>query len=327
MTDTFATTIDTISPQNQALQDLSVANSDNPFYTLEYITYRRLQGFTPWLLSSNDKAHSKTHCLAFMKMGRLRCAMEIPSAPDIAEHAPFWQSLIKFCKKSGITDLSINSFGSSGGIIPNLGQEKERKTRWEYVLSLKHPDILTKMSKGHTYRIKRAKKMGIVMQRRKDKEAIASHASLISMSMQRRKERGENVTTSVSVENLSQLIDSGAAEIFCAVAADQILSSNIILMAEKTGYSHTQGTSLAGMECGAAHFLIHEIASTLRNEGKEFFNLGGTDDPNPESGLVKFKTGFGPATERRALQAARFTPNGVILGFLKRLFLSDGQST
>lgn len=322
MTETFATAIDTISSQ---IQDLVTANSHNPFYTLEYITYRRFQGFTPWSLNSNNINQSKTHCLAFMKSGRLRCSMEIPSVPDISAHEPFWQNLSKFCQKSGVTDLSINSFCSSGGIIPNLGHEKERKTRWEYVLNLKHSDILKKMSKGHAYRIKRAKKMGIVIHRRKDKEAIASHANLISASMQRRKERGENVTTSVSVVNLTHLIDSGAAEIFCAVAANQILSSNIILMAEKTGYSHTQGTSLEGMECGAAHFLIHEIASTLRDEGKEFFNLGGTDDPNPESGLVKFKTGFGPATERRELQAARFTPNGVFSGFLQRLFSSGGK--
>lgn len=318
MTEIFATVIDTTSPQ---IQEVVTLNSHNPFYTSEYIAYRRLQGFTPWLLS-NNLTQSKTYCLAFMKTGRLRRSVEIPSVPDIPADEPFWQNLINFCHTNGVTALSVNSFCSPGGIIPNLVHEIERKTRWEFALNLKHPDILKKMSKGHAYRIKRAKKTGVEMQRRKDQEAIATHARLISASMQRRKERGENVHASVSIENFSKLIDSGAAEIFCAVAADQILSSNIILLAEKTGYSHTQGTSLEGMECGAAHFLIHEIASTLRDEGKESFNLGGTDDPNPESGLVKFKTGFGAATEQIELQAARFIPNGVISGFLQRMLSS-----
>lgn len=320
MAEIFATAIDTGSPQ---IQEVAALNSHNPFYTSEYIAYRRLQGFTPWLLSNHDLTQSKTYCLAFMKSGRLRRSVEIPSIPNIPADEPFWQNLINFCHKNGVTSLSVNSFCSpAGAILPSLEHEKERKTRWEFVLSLKHPDILKKMSKGHAYRIKRAKKTGVEMQRRKDQEAIAAHARLISASMQRRKERGENVTASASIENFSKLIDSGAAEIFCAVAADQILSSNIILLAKKTGYSHTQGTSPEGMECGAAHFLIHEIASTLRDEGKELFNLGGTDDPNPESGLVKFKTGFGAATEQIELQAARFIPNGVISGFLQRMLSS-----
>ncbi|MEE8529536.1 MAG: hypothetical protein V3S35_02060, partial [Nitrosomonadaceae bacterium] len=60
-----------------------------------------------------------------------------------------------------------------------------------------------------------------------------------------------------------QLIESGAGEIFQAVLASQVVSSNLILMAEKAGYNHTQGTSPEGMDCGAAHFLIHGIACAL----------------------------------------------------------------
>ena len=54
----------------------------------------------------------------------------------------------------------------------------------------------------------------------------------------------------------------------------------------------------------------------MRDEGKETFNLGGTDDPN--SGLVKFKTGFGLATEVRELEAANFKICNTASGLLKR---------
>lgn len=300
---------------------IATLNPANPFYTPEYFAFRRTQGFTPWILINGGAARSDVYCPAFMKTGRMRCSLEIPSVPDLPADAPFWKGVMDFCRLKGVSDLSVNSFCSEGGVIPPLRHEESRKARWEYVLNLSRSDVLKKMSKGHAYRVKRAKKMGVEMQRVRNRQAVDAHARLISASMQRRQERGENVTTTAPVESLHQLVDSGAAEIFQAVLDDQVVSSNFILLSEKAGYSHTQGTSPEGMDCGAAHFLIHEIACALRDEGKEVFNLGGTDDPNPESGLVKFKTGFGTATERISLEAARFMPASIASCLLRRLFI------
>ncbi|MEO7560389.1 MAG: GNAT family N-acetyltransferase [Nitrosospira sp.] len=301
-------------------REIAALNPANPFYTSQYIDFRRSQGFTPLILTNDDNAGAGIRCPAFMKTGRMRRSLEIPSMPNLPIDDPFWDGLKGFCRQQGVSDLSINSFGSQGGVIPTLSGETGRTARWEYVLNLKHSDVLKKMSKGHAYRIKRARKTGVEIQRVRDRKAVEAHARLISASMHRRKERGENVTTSVTVENLYHLVESGAAEIFQATLAGQVVSSNIILLAEKSGYSHTQGTSPEGMDCGAAHLLIHEIACVLRDEGKEVFNLGGTNDPDPESGLVKFKTGFGAATERIELEAARFMPGDTVSCLLRRLF-------
>lgn len=241
--------------------------------------------------------------------------------PNLPAGELFWQRLIDFCREKGISDLSVNSFCSPGGVIPQLNHEKSRKARWEYVLDLKLPDTLTKMRNGHSYSIKRARKLGVEMRRVRNREGIEAHARLIGISMQRRKDRGEDVTTSVETDNLSRLIESGAGEIFQAVLDGQVVSSNAILIAEKAGYNHTQGTSPQGMNCGAAHFLVHEIACALRDEGKEVFNLGGTDDLDPESGLVKFKTGFGAATERIELEAATFEPAKLGASLLRRVMM------
>ena len=315
MTETFRAEPDTPSLVNE----IAALNPTNPFYTLQYIAFRRTLGLTPWILTSGDNAQSKVYCPAFMKTGRLRCSLEIPSMPNIPVNDPFWQGLMNFCRREGISDFSVNSFCSPGGAIPQLNHEKSRKARWEYVLDLKHPDTLTKMRKAHAYRVKRARKTGVEMRRVHNIEAVETHAQLISASMQRRKDRGENVTTSVQTNDLLRLIESGAGEIFQAVLAGQVVSSNIILTAKKAGYSHTQGTSPEGMECGAAHFLIHEIAWALRDEKKEFFNLGGTDDPDPESGLVKFKAGFAPVTEKIALESATFEPGNLSASLLRRV--------
>ena len=278
----------------------------NPFYTSEYIAYRSAQGYIPWILTNDTHEQSKLYCLAFMKSGRLRRSLEIPSMPDISEDNPFWQALMDFCRKKGISDLSVNSFGSQGGLIPVLPREQNRKTRWEYIIDLKTPDIIKKMSKLHVRKIKRAQKFSVKMRRMSNQQAVEAHAQLISLSMQRRKDRGEQVTTAVPMENISRLINAGAGEVFQAVLADKVISSNLILLAEKAGYNHSGGTSPEGMDCGASHFLFYEIACALRDEGMEILNLGGTDDPDPNSGLVRFKTGFG--AEKIKLEAARFMP-------------------
>lgn len=305
------------------VREIAALNPANPFYTPQYFAFRRAQGFTPWILINGAHGQAKIYCPAFMKNGRLRCSLEIPSMPDLPVDEPFWEGTMHFCRQKGVSDLSVNSFCSEGGVIPPLHHEKSRKARWEYVIDLKHPDALTKMRKGHSYSVKRARKIGVEMRRVRDAEGVAAHARLIGASMQRRKTRRESVTTSVETNDLMRLTESGAGEIFQAVLDGQVVSSNVILIAEKAGYNHTQGTSPEGMDCGAAHFLVHEVACTLRDEGKEVFNLGGTDDPDPESGLRKFKTGFGTATEKIELEAARFMPGGAVSCLLRRLFLSE----
>lgn len=323
MTEIFRAEPDTTS----LVSEMTALNPINPFYTLQYIAFRRAQGLTPWILIDRDNTGSKVCCPAFMKTGRLRCALEIPSMPAVHANASFWRGLMDFCRQEGVSDLSVSSFCSPGGAIPRLNRERSRKARWEYVLDLKHPGTLMKMRSGHAYSVKRARKTGVEMRRVRDREGIETHARLIGVSMQRRKDRGEDVTTSVETNNLSRLIESGTGEIFQAVLDGQVISSNAILIADKAGYNHTQGTNSRGMVCGAAHFLIHEIACTLRDEGKEVFNLGGTDDPDPESGLRKFKTGFGPGTEKIELESATFELGNLGTSLLRRAMVSYGGRT
>jgi hypothetical protein len=301
------------------VEQMAVANPANPFYTPQYAAYRLTQGFVCWILMSNVNSGPDVYCPAFMKTGRLRCLLEIPSVPEVSMGETFWQGLLDFCHQQGVSDISLNSFCSRNGVVPKLSHEKSRKARWEYVLDLKHSDVLAKMRKGHAYSIKRARKLGVEIRRASDPQAVEAHVRLIGDSLQRRKERGEDVTTSAETGGFLRLTESGAWEIFQAVLAGKVVSSNVILMSEKAGYNHTQGTSPEGMDCGAAHYLIHKIASALRGEGKEIFNLGGTDDPNPDSGLRKFKTGFGIATEMHGMEAASFEIDTPVHCLLRRI--------
>lgn len=217
-----------VSDKAQSLiNEIATINPMNPFYSAQYMSYKRNQGFMPWIFVYSTHIQPDVCCPAFMKTGRLRRSLEIPSMPNIAVDEPFWTELINFCRQKGVSDLSIDSFCSQGGAIPRLDFETSRKARWEYLLHLKHPDAFTKMRKGHAYSIKRARKIGVEIKRTRNQEAVKGHARLISTSMQRRQNRGEDVTTEAPIDDLLQITESGSGEIFQAVLADQVVSSTL----------------------------------------------------------------------------------------------------
>jgi hypothetical protein len=231
--------------------------------------------------------------------------------PNVDAADGFWRGVGEFCRGKKISDLTVGSFGSAGGTIPDLGAVVERKRRWEYVLDLQSPDLFRKMRKGHAYSVKRGQKAGLELIQQQDAAACEAHARLINQSMGRRQERGEAVSADARAGVFKTIIDLGAGRLYQARLDGEVVSSNLILLAEKGGYNHTQGTSPEGMECGAAQFLVHGIAESLKAEGKTIFNLGGTDQP--ESGLAKFKTGFGKATQTIELQSAKFAMGSKLL--------------
>ncbi len=301
------------------MSEAAALNPGNPFYTPQYSAYRQEQGFEPWILQySGNGPQAVIRCSAFMRSGKLKRKLEVPSMPNVDAAHSFWQGLHDFCRKYGVTDLSVYSFGSEGGSIPSFDGEIRRRARWEYLLDLASPDLFRKMRKGHAYSIKKGRKSGLTVRGSHDRDAVKVHQELMESSMERQKDRGKNVSTSVQLQGLQTIVQSGAATVFQALLDGRVVSSNIILMAEKSGYNHTQGTGPEGRECGAAHFLIHEIACMLRDEGKTHFNLGGTDDA--DSGVNKFKTGFGLSIEERELESAAFKVCGTASSLLRRTF-------
>jgi hypothetical protein len=148
--------------------------------------------------------------------------------------------------------------------------------------------------------IKKGRKAGLALNVATDYAACAQHARLIAASMSRRLNRGERVVASASAEAYWPLLQSGAGKLFQAIREGHVLSSNLILLAEKGGYNHSQGTGPEGMMVGASHFLMFQIACALRDLEFEELNLGGTDQL--ASGLERSKDGFGATTSRVGLE-------------------------
>jgi hypothetical protein len=280
-------------PSQSVCDEMAASGPHNPFFTSSYLEARRALGWEPWVLSLRRDNRLLTACPAFMKTGRLTRWFEITSLPSLSDPDVFWTRLVEWCVGIKVTHLEVNSFASEQAVIPPLPGESGRRRRAEYVLDLDAPNLWGRLSSNHARNLKRAHNMRLEVRRRIDAPSCDIHAALIAASMERRKLRGEQVPAGeVSRGDLfAALTRHGAGELFQAVADGKVVSSILVLMAERAGYYHSAGTDLQGMACGASHFLIQEIVRALQAASKRRFNLGGVDLRG--SGLEQFKAGFG----------------------------------
>lgn len=294
----------------------------NPFYTFAYTEAMRALGSQPWLFSLKENDRVIGGCAGFLRAGRSMRSFEIPSVPCVNPAEIFWIGLSGFCRKQRVSELSVDSFASARTDIPPIPGELGRRVRIEYVLPLANSDFLSGMSSNHKRNARKAQKAGVVIERTTAATACQDHVSLQDASMERRMDRGELVIADAQVRTPFALVNHQAAEIFRATRYGKVLSSILVLRAARGAYYHSAGTSHEGMSIGASHFLIRQVAETLRDEGIEKFNLGGADASNP--GLERFKTGFGCQAVR--LEAAKFcvgTPLqkglGAVVSLVRRL--------
>jgi lipid II:glycine glycyltransferase (peptidoglycan interpeptide bridge formation enzyme) len=294
----------------------------NPFHTFEYAEAMRSLGTQPWLLLLKEDGRVIGGCTGFLRAGRIKRSLEIPSVPWISPAEIFWAGLSGFCRQKRVSELSLDSFASARTEIPSIPGELSRRVRVEYVLPLANSDFSSGMSSNHKRNAQKAQKAGVTIERTTEVAASKDHVRLQDASMERRMDRGEAVVADAQTRTPAALVKHGAAEFFRATRDGQVLSSILVLRAGRGAYYHSAGTSQEGMSIGASHFLIRQVAETLRHEGMEKFNLGGADASTP--GLERFKTGFG--CQAVQLEAAQFyvgTPLqrglGAVVSLVRRL--------
>jgi len=302
--------------------DLAALEPRNPFRTPQYAQAMRSLGKVPWVFFTREGGNIVAGCIGFVQSGRLNRLLELPSIPPVGRTDPFWHGLRAFCRGERISQLSLQSFGSSGGGIAEIEGETERRSRVEYVLELQGTALWSNVSSNHRRNMQKGQKAGLLVERTFATEACEMHARLQDASMERRANRGEQVQADAQVRSFAALLKTGAGEIFRATSGSEILSSILVLRAEKGAYYHSAGTRPEGMAVGASHFLIRSVAEMLRAESMEVFNLGAAGASNP--GLERFKTGFGPKAVN--LEAATFdfaNPLqkivGSVFGLLRRI--------
>jgi Acetyltransferase (GNAT) domain len=291
-------------PSEEAIRAVSAAVPANPFYTVEYCAAKRTLGLEPVILSLRDQGGAVTACIALLRQGRIRRTLEIDSLPAIRDEREFWGGLTRLCEARHVGNLLINSYSSAPVVIPPLPGECSRTSLREFVLPLGEDDLWKRVHRSHRWRINRARKRGLEVRRSRDPRDCDHHAAVMAASIARRAARGEVVPDGVSLRECTALVECGAGELFQVILAGRVLSSGLVLMAERGTYYQTSGTSPEGMERGASHLLIHEVAVHLKEQGIGAFNLGGVG-PDDSVGLHEFKAGFG--AEEVAVESAAFS--------------------
>jgi RimJ/RimL family protein N-acetyltransferase len=311
-----------VDPSNEVCRAVAALAPANPFYTPAYIGARRLMGSRIWILLLHEDSRLISGCPAFARSGYLNCSLEIPSWPSLPNGNVFAEGLLEFCRETRISSLEINSFASASDDLPSLPGQIHREPRFEYVLDLRKSDLWDDLAPKHLQSIKRARKTGLQVRCVADPEARREHARLLAASMERRRHRGESVPDRVLTDTFVALTQSGVGELFQAVLGEKVLSSALVLLAERGAYFHSAGTSPDGIACGASHYLWHEVANIMRARSIEVLNLGGADPDN--HGLQRFKTRFGAT--KVGLQSAEFFLGSMArkkLGTAARLLRND----
>jgi lipid II:glycine glycyltransferase (peptidoglycan interpeptide bridge formation enzyme) len=292
--------------QSRWAERLAQLDPCNPFCTMPYFAFMRDSGYEAWVFGLRQGAAIAGGCGAFVRSGKLSRTLEILSAPALPDMAAFWDGLLAFCRQNRTTHLEVNSFASTNITLPALGEEQGRVRRWECVMDLAGVDLWERLHAKHRQRIRKAQRAGVQIRCTSDESACEQHEALLRSSGDRRRSRGEKVADPAQTQSSKLLIRHGAGQLFQAVLDGGVLSSVLVTMAARGGYSNTAGTSPQGMSCGASHLLNYEIARALQSRSMEVYNLGGVRDL--DSGLAEFKLRFGARLVE--LEAADFFLGG-----------------
>lgn len=279
-------------PDDARLQQLAEGDPENPFATPAFARGQSLLGFTPCLAGVWAGDVLQAGCLASFKKGRLSGSLEIRFLPELPDDSPFWPGLMAACKTMRVWDLTVCAVTAKANPLPALGPVTFEENGTEFHLRLSDAPDPACMSSNHRRNLTKATKSGVTLHRSSSPDAITAHVALMNLSMERRTERGEEVSANIRDFYFRQMLSAGAAEFFQARAPDGTTLSSIFLLRSSAGaYYQSAGTSPQGMSLGASPFLIWRAAELLRREGVTCFSVGGTTHDN--EGLLRFKSSFG----------------------------------
>jgi hypothetical protein len=213
---------------------------------------------------------------------------------DPNERRPLWAALDLLAARAAATDLTVERFGETSGqdALPRLEGEVQRYSNVKlYVWMLASDDWDKGMSSNHRRNIARARKEGVQTVSLPRNEALEAHLRLIDSSLRRRADRGEPTSLASDAREVDEILATGQAQLFQAALDGDVVSSKIAFVVDRFGYYDSGGTSERGMKMGASHYLMHSIASSLRQRGVISLNLDVASAA--AGGLARYKADFG----------------------------------
>jgi hypothetical protein len=222
---------------------------------------------------------------------------------DDAAAAAFGEAMIRYASECRVATMSVGSFGGNGTgtAFGSLGFQETRY--WEFALDLSAPEeaLWDRMEYKRHKNIRKAARLGVILEDRSDGSGIAELRRLQGASSQRIVARGGRDITrkdGCCEDPVTVLLDSGLGRIVCAVVDGQVVSAGLFTCFNGVVYHTLSGHGEEALKSQSPTFLLWETIKRYKVEGARRFNFGGCSvaaegESHPEHGVYVYKRDFG----------------------------------
>jgi CelD/BcsL family acetyltransferase involved in cellulose biosynthesis len=226
--------------------------------------------------------------------------------------ARFLGAIEEQARREGVVHLTIGSFGTPGhrDELERLGYQL--KDRVEFFLPLHQTEeemwqaMEYKRRKHLRNAIRKAEKMGVVIEQLPPKEGAADLRRLQHSTSRRIEARGGDVGFRLEeareADPVSLLVESGCGTIMGARYQGAVVSAGFFSEMNGMAYHTLAGHSPEAFESQAPTLLLWHTILRYKAAGARCFNFGGTpyesrNPDHPEHGLYSYKEQFGGSVE------------------------------
>ena len=278
-------------------QRLTVMNEPGVHRALVHSAFQArsaLVGNPMWLVAVRAPDGTPDFVFATLQRGRLRSELTVTALGKLPLQEGCWTVLEQLAENLAATSILVETITlEPTSRVPAVDGEAARYVGERlYVVDLADDgQAHGRLSKNTKRNITRASKAGIRIDVSTTASALAAHFELTGASIDRRAERGEDVTQRASAERVCKMLADGCGRLFQATLDGEALSSDFVFQLGGSAYYYDGGSSSRGIALGSSHYLMSEILSRLQSEGLHAINLGLARAGN--EGLARFKEGFG----------------------------------
>jgi hypothetical protein len=210
----------------------------------------------------------------------------------------------EWARAAGCARISLGSFMSGASpLVPGAHGYRETR-RVEFLVDLRRDrDSLWKaIRKDQRERIRRLEREGVSVEATTRPEDIQGLASVRQATQEKRSERGQvyevRADETFSADLYDHLVKQGAARLFVARRAGDVLAALFFVTFNDRAYSVYSGSTEAGYRIGAQSGLFWTAVERFKDEGFELLNRGGVpasaeDESHPLHGIYLFKLRLG----------------------------------
>jgi hypothetical protein len=289
------------------------ARDGSVFHSSAWAEYRTLRdGATPVFVQWwSERAADEPVALALgfqwpdprTLRGRLTGRLEFDSPPARLESgADLLSPLARWARsRAGLVELRCGSFDARTAWTP--GVLCHLTSRYEFLVpAADGPTLLKGMRKGARSAIRRARRIGVEVTARDDRDGLVCFSQLHATTVRRLREtKGLNQPVpdvDRMAEQLAVLIARDAGRVHIATFAGEPVAGCLFGLFSGSAYYLLSGAVPRANELGATGLALFVALDELAREGYTRLNLGGAagdadDDESLEHGLYSFKKGLG----------------------------------